>query len=41
MAVMGAAGALAAADAPGPGTLQLRFLDALYTLDRAQLEGTA
>lgn len=33
MAVMGVAGELAAAGAEGPGTLQLRFLDALYRLD--------
>lgn len=32
MAVMKAAGALAATDAPGPGTLQLRFYDCLSSL---------
>ncbi len=34
MAVMGLAGELAADGAAGPGTLQVRFLDVLYTLDR-------
>ncbi|HMM38423.1 MAG TPA: hydroxyethylthiazole kinase [Desulfovibrio sp.] len=33
MAVMGLAGELAAQGAAGPGTLEARFLDALYTLD--------
>lgn len=33
MAVMGLAGEIAAQDAPGPGTLQVRFLDALYAMD--------
>ncbi len=37
MAVMGLAGELAAEGAAGPGTLQVRFLDILYTLDRAQI----
>lgn len=32
MAVMGIAGEIAAHDAPGPGSLQVRFLDALYRL---------
>jgi hydroxyethylthiazole kinase len=32
MAVMGIAGEIAAADAPGPGSLQVRFLDILYRL---------
>lgn len=32
MAVMGIAGELAAESSPGPGTLQLRFIDALYML---------
>ncbi len=32
MAVMGAAGSLAAAGAAGPGSLAVRFLDALYSL---------
>jgi hydroxyethylthiazole kinase len=39
MAVMGVAGELAADGAEGPGTLQLRFLDALYRLDAATLAG--
>ena len=34
MAVMGIAGELAAVDAPGPGTLQFRFIDALYRLNK-------
>jgi len=37
MAVMGIAGELAAAKASGPGSLQLCFLDALYTLSREQI----
>ena len=37
MAVMGVAGELAAAGADGPGSLQVRFLDALYRLDEATL----
>lgn len=37
IAVMAAAGALAADGAAGPGSLQLRFLDALYTLREADL----
>lgn len=41
MAVMATAGALAATDAPGPGTLQIRFLDALYTLTEVGLEAGA
>ncbi len=32
MAVMGIAGEVAAQDAPGPGTLQVRFLDCLYAM---------
>lgn len=32
MAVMGICGEMAAADAPGPGTLQVRFIDALYAV---------
>jgi hydroxyethylthiazole kinase len=32
MAVMGIAGEMAAGEAPGPGSLQLRFIDALYQL---------
>ncbi|MBU1001997.1 MAG: hydroxyethylthiazole kinase [Proteobacteria bacterium] len=38
MAVMSAAGAVAAAKSQGPGTLQLHFYDALYTLTREQIE---
>lgn len=44
MAVMGIAGEIAAEGAPGPGSLQVRLLDALYTLrekdiaDRLKLE---
>jgi hydroxyethylthiazole kinase len=37
MAVMGIAGELAAADCPGPGTFQVRFLDALYLLREADI----
>lgn len=35
MAVMGIAGELAARDASGPGSFQMRFLDALYNLSEA------
>jgi len=38
MVVMGIAGELAATGADGPGTLQVRFLDALYRLTREDLE---
>jgi len=38
MAVMSTAGSLAAAGATGPGSLQIRFLDVLYTLTEADLE---
>lgn len=38
MAVMGIAGELAAEGAVGPGSLQLRFLDALYGLTRQDVE---
>jgi hydroxyethylthiazole kinase len=38
MAVMSAAGGAAAARSQGPGSLQMHFLDALYTLGRADLE---
>lgn len=41
MAAMATAGALAATGAPGPGTLQIRFLDALYALTEAELEAGA
>ncbi|MYL81914.1 hydroxyethylthiazole kinase [Desulfovibrio aerotolerans] len=37
MAVMAAAGALAAAGAAGPGSLAVRFLDLLYTLTEADI----
>jgi hydroxyethylthiazole kinase len=37
MAVMGIAGELAAEGAEGPGTLQLRFLDALYRLSKEDI----
>ena len=41
LTVLGVAGELAAEQSPGPGTLQVRLLDALYTLDRATLERRA
>jgi hydroxyethylthiazole kinase len=41
MAVMSTAGALAAAGAAGPGSLQTRFLDILYTLTEAELHAGA
>ena len=37
MAVMGIAGELAALHAPGPGTLQLRFIDTLYRLNESDI----
>jgi hydroxyethylthiazole kinase len=37
MAVMGIAGELAAAGSPGPGTFQVKFLDALYCLTQADV----
>jgi hydroxyethylthiazole kinase len=37
MAVMGIAGELAAMDSPGPGTFQVRFLDALYLLAESDI----
>ena len=37
MATMGIAGELAAKDAPGPGTLQYRFIDALYQLNESDM----
>jgi len=37
MAVMGIAGEIAAAGASGPGTLQVRFIDALYQLNEADI----
>jgi hydroxyethylthiazole kinase len=39
MIVMGIAGEIAAEGASGPGTLQVRFLDALYCLTQQELEG--
>jgi len=41
LAVMGVAGEIAAKHAPGPGTLQVRLLDAFYALDQATLERAA
>ncbi|MCX5853348.1 MAG: hydroxyethylthiazole kinase [Deltaproteobacteria bacterium] len=38
MAVMGIAGEIAAEDVPGPGSLQLRFLDALYRLSEEDIK---
>lgn len=38
MAVMGIAGEMAAPHSPGPGSLQLHFLDALYQLQFADIE---
>lgn len=38
MAVMGICGEMAAEKAAGPGSLQLRFLDALYQLEKKQIE---
>jgi hydroxyethylthiazole kinase len=37
MAVMGIAGEMAAEDSPGPGTFQVKFLDALYRLSEADI----
>lgn len=39
MAVMGIAGEIAAEDCPGPGSLQVRFLDTLYRLSKSDIEG--
>lgn len=41
LTVLGVAGELAAERSPGPGSLQLHLLDALYTLDRSTLESHA
>ena len=41
LAVLGVAGELATALSPGPGSLQLHLLDALYTIDAASLEARA
>ena len=38
MAVMGIAGEMAAAQSPGPGSLQMHFLDALYMLRSGDIE---
>ena len=38
MAVMGIAGEIAAEQSPGPGSLQLHFLDALYQLRREEVD---
>jgi hydroxyethylthiazole kinase len=38
MAVMGISGEMAAAQSPGPGSLQLHFLDALYQLQARDIE---
>ena len=38
MAVMGVCGEIAAAEAPGPGSLQLKFLDALYSLKKQDMD---
>ncbi|MEI8172669.1 MAG: hydroxyethylthiazole kinase [Deltaproteobacteria bacterium] len=38
MAVMGITGEIAAEDVPGPGSLQLRFLDALYRLSEEDIK---
>lgn len=37
MAVMGVAGELAAAESPGPGAFQVKFLDALYRITEADI----
>lgn len=38
MAVMGIAGEMAAQDVPGPGSLQVRFLDTLYRLSESDID---
>ncbi len=38
MAVMGIAGEMASQDVPGPGSLQVRFLDTLYRLSESDIE---
>lgn len=38
MAVMGIAGEMAAEQSPGPGSLQVQFLDALYQLQESDIE---
>jgi hydroxyethylthiazole kinase len=37
MAVMGVAGEIASQDVPGPGSLQVRFIDALYRLSEGDI----
>jgi hydroxyethylthiazole kinase len=37
MAITGIAGEMAAAEARGPGSFQMHFLDALYRLDDAEV----
>ncbi|MEI9977216.1 MAG: hydroxyethylthiazole kinase [Ignavibacteriota bacterium] len=37
MALMGVAGEMAAADSPGPGTFQVKFLDALYSVTETDI----
>jgi hydroxyethylthiazole kinase len=41
LAIMGVAGEIAAEDAPGPGTLRLRLMDALYSVDGPTLDARA
>lgn len=41
LAVLGLAGEIAARESPGPGTLRVRILDALYTMDAAALQAGA
>ena len=38
MAVMGIAGEIGVKDVPGPGSLQVRFLDALYRLSEEDIK---
>jgi hydroxyethylthiazole kinase len=37
MAVMGSAGEMAARKSPGPGSLQMHFLDMLYNMSQADI----
>jgi hydroxyethylthiazole kinase len=37
MAVMGVAGEIAAENVPGPGSLQVRFIDVLYRLSEGDI----
>jgi hydroxyethylthiazole kinase len=41
LATLGVAGEIAAERSPGPGSLQLHLLDALYAVDRAEIERRA